>query len=396
MKRTIFYSWQSDLPNNTNWTFIEDCIILSTKELKKTKPISININIDRATREDTGSPDITESIFNKISNSSVFIADISIVNNSDENIRKTPNPNVLIELGYAARTLGWEKIICIYNTDFGSFDDLPFDLRNRRIMTYSLNNKVKSDIKKVLSNQIKKSIIEMQSKGILTDKILDFLKKEIDQEMLALLSHLIRFINKQSESVNFFNEITAFLNYQKKDIIEILKDKKVIGFYILKSFFEHENRFNTFINQAMGSQYYNREILNALIDIYEWFSAYNNMWTKYSADLFVKLDKKEDKLFVIHSNQVSPDNKLDKRYLLMEKVGEEGKGRVHNFGDFYPGHIENLINYYQFNNDYLDKYADTLMILIKNLNNWLNLTNNEIIMDFVKNFRVKKTDGDWL
>ena len=146
----------------------------------------------------------------------------------------------------------------------------------------------------------------------------------------------------------------------------------------------------------MGSQYYNREILNALIDIYEWFSAYSNMWTKYSADLFVKLDKKEDKLFVIHSNQVSPDNKFEKRYLLMEKVGEEGKGRVHNFGDFYPGHIENLTNYYQFNNDYLDKYADTLMILIKNLNNWLNLTNNEIIMDFVKNFRVKKTDSEWL
>jgi len=396
LKRTIFYSWQSDLPNNTNWTFIEDSIVLSTKELKKNKPISININVDRATREDTGSPDITESIFSKISNSSVFIADISIVNNSDENIRKTPNPNVLIELGYAARTLGWEKIICIYNTDFGSFDDLPFDLRNRRIMTYSLNDKVKLDIKKGLSSQIKKSIIEMQSKGILTDKILDFLKKEIDQEMLALLSHLIRFINKQSESINFFDEITAFLNYEKEDIIKILKDKKVIGFYILKSFFEHENKFNTFINQAMGSQYYNREILNALIDIYEWFSAYSDMWTKYSSDLFIKLDKKEDKLFVIHSNQVSPDNKLDKRYLLMEKVGEEGKGRVHDFGDFYPGHIENLINYYQFNNDYLDKYVDALMILIRSLNNWLNITNNEIIMDFVKNFRVKKTDGDWL
>ena len=54
LKRTIFYSWQSDLPNNTNWTFIEDSIVLSTKELKKIKPIPININIDRATREDTG------------------------------------------------------------------------------------------------------------------------------------------------------------------------------------------------------------------------------------------------------------------------------------------------------------------------------------------------------
>lgn len=75
-----------------------------------------------AIREETGMPDITESIFTKISNSSVFIADISIINDAWIN-RKTPNPNVLIELGYAARTLGWDKIICIFNSDYGSFND---------------------------------------------------------------------------------------------------------------------------------------------------------------------------------------------------------------------------------------------------------------------------------
>lgn len=134
MKRTIFYSWQSDLPNNTNWGFIEDCLDTAIKELKRIEPVSINIDKDRATRNETGSPDITESIFSKISNSSVFIADISIINNIEKinkeeykstvfvqgqpiivnkvqniNIRKTPNPNVMIELGYAARTLGWGK-----------------------------------------------------------------------------------------------------------------------------------------------------------------------------------------------------------------------------------------------------------------------------------------------
>ena len=416
MKRTIFYSWQSDLPNNTNWGFIEDCLDMAIKELKKTEPVSINIDKDRATRDETGSPDITESIFSKISNSSVFIADISIINNLEKinkeeykstvfvqgqpivnkvqniNIRKTPNPNVMIELGYAARTLGWEKIICLFNTDYGDFKDLPFDLRNRRIMTYSLENKTKTDVKKFLSNQIKNAIIEMQSKGILTDKILDFLKKEIDQEILLLLSHLVRFINKQNESVNFLDEVTSFLNYKKEDIVNILKNKKVIGFYILKSFFEHENKFNIFINQAMGSQYYNREIMNSLIDIYEWFSIYSNFWTNYSYNIFIKLEKKEDRLFVLHSSQISPDNKFNKRYALMEKVGEDGRGRVHNFGDFYPGHIENLTNYYQFNENYLDKYVNVLMILIKNLNNWLNITNNEIIIDFIKNFRVKNID----
>lgn len=394
MKRTIFYSWQSDLPNNTNWTFIEDSIVLSTKELKKIQPNPININIDRATREDTGSPDITESIFSKISNSSVFIADISIVNSLDESIRKTPNPNVLIELGYAARTLGWEKIICIYNTDFGSFDDLPFDLRNRRIMTYSLKDKVKTDIKKALSNQIKKSIIEMQSKGILTDKILDFLKKEIDQEMLMLISHLVRFINKP-ESDNFFDNTTAFINLDKTGIIEILRDKKILGFDILKSFHEHEKKFYTFVNQAMGSQYYNREILNSLIDIYEWFSEYDKVRTNYFSNLLVKLDEKKTGFYVVHSSKVTEDNNFNKRYLLMKKI-DDTHGQVANLGDFYSGNVENLINYYKLEEKYLDKYAGIISLLIKSFNKWLQLTNNEIIMDFAKTFRVKKTDGEWL
>lgn len=37
MKRTIFYSWQSDLPNNSNRGFIESCIESSLKDLKTLK-----------------------------------------------------------------------------------------------------------------------------------------------------------------------------------------------------------------------------------------------------------------------------------------------------------------------------------------------------------------------
>jgi len=411
MKQTIFYSWQSDLPNNTNWSFIENCLESSLKELKKCER-PINIFLDRATREETGSPDITESIFSKISNSSVFIADISIVNNFDckeetvkkpnvfvnsipisgttnkENYRKTPNPNVLIELGYAARTLGWEKIICIFNTDYGSFDDLPFDLRNRRIMTYSLKDKEKSEEKKNIASQIFKAIQEMNSKGILSDKILDFLKKEIDQEILGVISHLLRFINKKNEKINFFKEISIFLDYKKEDIINTLKHKKVIGFYLFKSFHVHEDNFNKFIIQALGSQYYNREILNALIDLYEWFSIYSKMWGECSDELFNQLEIKEESLFVIHSSQVSPDKHYDKRYLLMEKVAEEGK--VYNFGDFYPGHIDKLLNYYTFNEAYIEKYAEAIVTLIESINHWISITNSEMIIDLIKKFKIQK------
>jgi hypothetical protein len=49
-----------------------------------------------------------------------------------------PNPNVLIELGYAVKTLGWNRIVCVFNMAFGRVEDLPFDLRQRRVRCYTL------------------------------------------------------------------------------------------------------------------------------------------------------------------------------------------------------------------------------------------------------------------
>lgn len=260
-------------------------------------------------------------------------------------------------------------------------------------MQYGLRNKIKSDIKKSLSGQIKNSIFEMQSKGILTDKILDFLKKEIDQEMLMLISHFVRFIHKQ-ENTDFFDNVTTFINLDKLQIINILKDKKILGFDILKSYHEHEKKFNIFINQAMSSQYYNREILNALIEIYEWFSEYDKFRTNYFSSLLVKLDETKRDYYVIHNSKISEDNNFKKRYLLMKKIDIE-HGQVANVGDFYSGNVENLTSYYKLDEKYLDKYVGIMSLFIKSFNQWLQLTNNEIIVDFTKTFRVKTTDGEW-
>ena len=46
----VFYSWQSDLPNNSNRGFIESCIVKAVKELARLGPFSIELNIDRDTK----------------------------------------------------------------------------------------------------------------------------------------------------------------------------------------------------------------------------------------------------------------------------------------------------------------------------------------------------------
>jgi hypothetical protein len=83
-----------------------------------------------------GSPDIAATIFGKIDTADVFLADITLVT-EDGAGRPSPNPNVLIELGYAVKVLTWNRVVLMMNTQFGGPELLPFDLKMRRVITYS-------------------------------------------------------------------------------------------------------------------------------------------------------------------------------------------------------------------------------------------------------------------
>ncbi len=108
--------------------------------------------MDRDTLDVAGAVNIAETIFSKILDADVFVADVSLINTVPQNNaaivdglypnhntpqRPTPNPNVLLELGYAKRHLGDEAIILVANSYYGSIEQLPFDLRGLRTLTYT-------------------------------------------------------------------------------------------------------------------------------------------------------------------------------------------------------------------------------------------------------------------
>lgn len=136
MRRTIFYSWQSDLDGAGNRNFIEEALKRALKSIGKDKSEIIEPVLDRDTAGLSGSPSITESIFEKIALADVFVADVSIIN-KDSDERRTPNPNILVELGYAVAQLGWNRVLLVQNNAFGGPEELPFDLRGRRVITYT-------------------------------------------------------------------------------------------------------------------------------------------------------------------------------------------------------------------------------------------------------------------
>ena len=137
MRRIIFYSWQSDLPNTCNRGFIQDALEESAMGIAADKSVSIEPVVDRDTKNVPGSPDIASTIFSKIASTDVFVADVSIVTRA-KSMRSTPNPNVLIELGYALRSIGHERVILVFNRAFGKIEELPFDLRSRRLLMFDM------------------------------------------------------------------------------------------------------------------------------------------------------------------------------------------------------------------------------------------------------------------
>ena len=142
-KFKIFYSWQSDLPSNKTRNFIRDCIDEAIDLAEESE--AIEAERDEATKGMTGSPNIVTTLFSKIDDCDFFIADISLCfTETQKHEKKSPNPNVMLELGYAVKTLGWERVLCLCNVDYG--EEYPFDIAHNRITRYSLEGKSKKEI----------------------------------------------------------------------------------------------------------------------------------------------------------------------------------------------------------------------------------------------------------
>ncbi|GHO51439.1 nucleotide-binding protein [Ktedonospora formicarum] len=140
----VFYSWQSDLPNATNRGFIEEALKRAVKTIQNDDSIITAPRLERDTLGIPGSPDISQTIFDKIEQADVFVCDVSIINTKSFNERQdrpTPNPNVLIELGYALKKLGPHRVIMVLNAAYGEPELLPFDLRMRRVLRYLMPDK---------------------------------------------------------------------------------------------------------------------------------------------------------------------------------------------------------------------------------------------------------------
>ena len=135
----IFWSWQSDLEPASHKTLVQRALIaaidLVAAELEVDE--ADRLEIDHDTKGTAGAGEIAKIIFDKIDVCAAFVADVTPVGKTEAG-KWLPNPNVMIETGWALRARTHEKVILVLNLASGCrIEDLPFDLRSRRCMTYT-------------------------------------------------------------------------------------------------------------------------------------------------------------------------------------------------------------------------------------------------------------------
>ncbi len=171
-QRNIFYSWQTDNNPRLNRSFIEDCLKKAIRNLNR-EDLS-DLVIDRDTKNVPGMPDIGHTVLEKIDKSVVVVADLTLINPAAvrrQNERPVSNPNVLFEFGYAFGVLGAKAMIGVFNTASGEVEELPFDLRPKRLMTYRLTiaedkGKVRAKLVSSLSTAIEQCIGDTEDEKI--------------------------------------------------------------------------------------------------------------------------------------------------------------------------------------------------------------------------------------
>ncbi|MDE2164505.1 MAG: hypothetical protein KGJ53_15190 [Alphaproteobacteria bacterium] len=136
MVDTIFFSWQLDTDPKTGRNLIDrvmNRVVGSIGSDATVDEAVRDLAVDSDTKDAPGFPPIVDTIFRKIDAAAVFVPDLTFVGKRLDG-RPTPNPNVLIEYGWALKSLTYNRIVPVMNTHYGepTAENMPFDMGHLR------------------------------------------------------------------------------------------------------------------------------------------------------------------------------------------------------------------------------------------------------------------------
>ncbi len=376
MKYKVFYAWQSDLPNKDNRSFIQSSLDKALKFYANMGATDIVIP-DRDTKGISGTPDIANTILSKIDGSDIFVCDITSVNMNEQDTEKTdrhgsssmniPNPNVMFELGYASKAIGWNNIICILNKKYCSYENVPFDIRNRRILAYDSSEEKG---KQKLVNSLVAAIECIHKSGLMAKPYRVFNQHKITKSLSGVL-YQIWLMCISRESINEkekTNEVDYLLSLNYEAIRKILLHRQeIMGIYAKNNLAYIQEELYGVLPVITQNDVFPNEWTNIVLRLIDWHKKYlrligPNSPNKYymsSADYSGRLD--------VNHSIITFAGKTIHKYLLFEKVSNRLLYQMTTDDE----DIEHLCSSYRMNLDSIELYTDCFDEIIKISREWL-------------------------
>ena len=372
MKVNIFYSWQSDLPNTKNRNLIESCLKKAIKLIKNEIDEVSEISVESDSRNDIGTPDLAESIFSKIERCDILVADISIINASS-NSRPSPNPNVLLEVGFAAKAISWSNILCIYNSEFGKVELLPFDIRTRKPIVYN-TSEGNTKSKNLLINALKHQIKDIIFNRIIDKKEYLATKHNVDLALQSILIDLCDIVFDRGSADNY--NYDKLLHLSIESLINILLHKQFLGFFLFRNIEANIDEFIEFFNDGLETYFLNEKEKRILAKLVFSLRDYEDIL--HSGKIMTCVNSNTE--YVVQSGDVINPQNPENSYLLLKPL-EDNKAVVIAGGTFNNTSPQVMTSTFELMDKAVPIFAHHINNIIILINDWITITGNYFIIN---------------
>ena len=224
------------------------------------------------------------------------------------------------------------------------------------------------------------------SKKKLNKEISDYAKMQIDREILSIINQLSKIVYPLEERDRTLKGIDNFLSIKGGNIKKNISKKEYFGFQVFKKWDVSESNLHEILRNPYILSKLEDEQIIAVIQLIKSIRQLGQV--QKIKDLYIKTDKTASSFKIVSGKDLNERNvEFPDRYLLLKGLGDK-KFLVLDFGDFPQYSIDKLLQIFKIADKYIDIYADAIFDLISEINNWVNLTGEEFLVD-TKMFRLE-------
>ena len=214
----------------------------------------------------------------------------------------------------------------------------------------------------------------------LRKEILDYIKMQVDREMLSSLNQLQKIIFPLEERQTFSNEVIKnILLFDSSGIQKMVKNKKYLGFEILKNWSIVLKNLEELLKNPLVVSGLEDDQMISIVKLVKSIRGFEDF--QKINDLYQNTREKNIGYKIVSGAEINLENKeFPDRYLLLKSL-KDNNFVVEDFGDVAKYNLENCLFLYKINDNLTEEYSVVVVDILKNINNWLKLTGEEFVVD---------------